>query len=254
MQPRQLDLEIGCRVPVDIALDDCHASDLVPRDAVRDYASVLSTHKSEGLVAATRSVRVDRREIEQIAVSQEVGICLEVRDDVPRAGRRTGVADCVEIENIITQAPGQRVLARAPGQCVVAAASTDRVATRRPLSVATAVAVGNGPRVHGALQGLDLQRRDLSIPGREVVQVIVEIAPGKTSSRHTHPGEEIVYVLEGSLEYRLEGKQPVILKAGDVLFIPAGAIHAARNVGSGRGAELATYIVEKDKPLLTEVE
>jgi quercetin dioxygenase-like cupin family protein len=75
-----------------------------------------------------------------------------------------------------------------------------------------------------------------------------------TSPRHTHPGEEIIYVLEGALEYQVEGKPPVTLKPGDVLFIPAGTIHAARNVGTGRGAELATYILEKGKPLLTVVD
>ena len=68
--------------------------------------------------------------------------------------------------------------------------------------------------------------------------------------KHWHPGEEIIYVLEGTLEYQVEGKPPVTLKTGDVLFIPAGTIHAAKNVGSGNGAELATYIVEKGKPLL----
>lgn len=100
----------------------------------------------------------------------------------------------------------------------------------------------------------DLQRHDLSIPGREVVQVIVELDPGVKSSRHTHPGEEIVYVLEGApLEYEVEGRPPVTLKPGDVLFIPAGTIHSAKNVGQRKGAELATYIVEKGKPLLTEV-
>jgi quercetin dioxygenase-like cupin family protein len=99
----------------------------------------------------------------------------------------------------------------------------------------------------------DLQRHDLSVPGREVVQVRVDIAPGVASPRHTHPGEEIIYVLEGTLEYAVEGTPPVTLKAGDVLFIPAGTIHAAKNVGSGNGAELATYVVEKGKPLLTLV-
>ena len=104
------------------------------------------------------------------------------------------------------------------------------------------------------IKRIDLQRHDLSVPGREVVQTIVELDPGVTSSRHTHPGEEIVYVLEGApLEYEVEGKPPVTLKPGDVLFIPAGKIHAAKNVGSRKGAELATYIVEKGKPLLTEV-
>jgi quercetin dioxygenase-like cupin family protein len=100
---------------------------------------------------------------------------------------------------------------------------------------------------------IDLQRHDLSAQGREVIQARVEIDPGVTSPRHTHPGEEIIYVLEGSLEYQVEGKPPVTLKAGDVLFIPAGTIHAAKNVGSGNAAELATYVVEKGKPLVTVV-
>jgi quercetin dioxygenase-like cupin family protein len=99
----------------------------------------------------------------------------------------------------------------------------------------------------------DLQRHDLSAPGREAVQVRVDLAPGVAFGKHTHPGEEIIYVLEGSLEYQIEDKPPVTLKAGDVLFIPAGTVHAARNVGSVTGSELATYIVEKGKPLLALV-
>ena len=97
---------------------------------------------------------------------------------------------------------------------------------------------------------IDLQRHDLSAPGREVIQTIVELEPGTTAPRHSHPGEEIIYVLEGTWEYTLDGRPPVTLKAGDVLFIPAGTIHSARNVGAGRAAELATYIVEKGSPLL----
>jgi quercetin dioxygenase-like cupin family protein len=96
----------------------------------------------------------------------------------------------------------------------------------------------------------DLLRHDLSVPGREIVQVRVDFAPGVTFGKHSHPGEEIAYVLEGSLEYQLEGKPPVTLKAGEALFIPAGTIHSAKNVGKGNGAELATYIVEKGKPLV----
>jgi quercetin dioxygenase-like cupin family protein len=97
----------------------------------------------------------------------------------------------------------------------------------------------------------DLQREDLSAPGREVIQVLVEFAPGVSFPRHSHPGEEIVYVVDGSLIYEVEGKPPVTLDAGDVLFIPAGAVHAVRNVGDSKGAELATYVVEKGKPLIT---
>jgi quercetin dioxygenase-like cupin family protein len=83
--------------------------------------------------------------------------------------------------------------------------------------------------------------------------VRVDFDSGYVSPKHTHPGEEIIYVLEGTLEYQVEGKPPVTLKPGDVLFIPAGTIHAAKNVGSGNGAELATYVVEKGKPLITLV-
>ncbi|MCP3382554.1 MULTISPECIES: cupin domain-containing protein [unclassified Bradyrhizobium] len=97
----------------------------------------------------------------------------------------------------------------------------------------------------------DLQRHDLSAPGREAVQVRVDLAPGVAFGRHSHPGEEIIYVLAGSIEYDLDGKPPVTLKTGDVLFIPAGTIHAAKNAGDVSASELATYIVEKDKPLLT---
>jgi quercetin dioxygenase-like cupin family protein len=106
---------------------------------------------------------------------------------------------------------------------------------------------------HGQTPGVtrtDLQKHDLSIPGREVVQVRVDIAPGVTAPRHSHPGEEIVYALEGVMEYRLDGKPPVTLKPGEVLFIPAGAIHEVKNAGTGPAAELATYVVEKGNPLL----
>jgi quercetin dioxygenase-like cupin family protein len=103
------------------------------------------------------------------------------------------------------------------------------------------------------LSRTDLQRHDLSIAGREVVQVRVDFPPGADMPRHRHPGEEIVYVLKGALEYQLDGKPPVPLKAGGVLFIPAGAVHAVRNVGADSASELSTYVVEKGKPLTTLV-
>jgi quercetin dioxygenase-like cupin family protein len=103
------------------------------------------------------------------------------------------------------------------------------------------------------IRRIDLQRHDLEVPGREVIQVRVEFDPGASFGEHWHPGEEIVYVLEGSLEYQVDGKPPTTLDAGDVLFIPARTIHAARNVGTTIGAELATYVVEKGKPLVVMV-
>jgi len=96
----------------------------------------------------------------------------------------------------------------------------------------------------------ELQRHDLSVSGYEVIQVRVDFEPGKAFGMHLHPGEEIINVLKGSLEYVIEGEQPVVLKAGDVLFIPAGKNHSAKNVGKKTASELATYIVQKGKPLV----
>jgi quercetin dioxygenase-like cupin family protein len=116
--------------------------------------------------------------------------------------------------------------------------------------------VASGLALHAAIaqqQGVkrtELQRYDLSVPGREVIQVRVDLDPGVTFPLHSHPGEEIIYVLEGVWEYQVEGKGAIRLKAGEVLFIPAGVNHGAKNVGSGKGSELATYIVEKGKPLV----
>ncbi|MGF6177616.1 cupin domain-containing protein [Ensifer sp. 4252] len=103
------------------------------------------------------------------------------------------------------------------------------------------------------IQRTDLVQHDLSILGRETVQARVDIEPGAISIKHSHPGEEVAYVLEGSLEYQLEGKAPVTLHAGEALFIPAGVAHVAKNVGSGKASELATYIVEKGTPLVVPV-
>jgi quercetin dioxygenase-like cupin family protein len=101
----------------------------------------------------------------------------------------------------------------------------------------------------GDIKRTHLMKEDLSVPGREVVQVRVDIPAGVTAGRHNHPGEELVYVIEGELEYRLDGRPPVIVKAGEVLFIPHGTHHEVKNVGTTSAAELATYIVEKGKPL-----
>lgn len=101
----------------------------------------------------------------------------------------------------------------------------------------------------GDIGRTNLMKEDLSIPGRQVVQVRVDFPPGVSAVRHSHPGEELVYVIEGELEYHLDGRAPVTLKAGDVLLIPYGTPHAVKNVGNGNAAELATYIVEKNQPL-----
>src|SRR5262245_10504567 len=83
----------------------------------------------------------------------------------------------------------------------------------------------------------DLQQHDLSVPGHEVIQARVDIGPEAPLVKHTHPGEEIIHVLEGSLEYQVEGQPTRMYNAGEALTVPAGVVHAVRNVGSGNAAE-----------------
>ena len=100
----------------------------------------------------------------------------------------------------------------------------------------------------------DLQQHDLTVPGREVIQNRVELGPEAPAIRHKHPGEEIIYVLEGSLEYQIDGRPAQTYSAGEALIVPAEAVHSVRNVGDGNAAELATYFVEKGKPFLVVVD
>ena len=130
---------------------------------------------------------------------------------------------------------------------------TTRIIALAVLIIGSALALHLALAQAPGITRTDLQRHDLSVPGREVVQVRVDFAPGVVAPAHKHPGEEIVYAIEGLLEYRLDGKPPVTLKPGEVLFIPAGTIHEVKNVGSGNAAELATYVVEKGKPLVVPV-
>jgi quercetin dioxygenase-like cupin family protein len=118
------------------------------------------------------------------------------------------------------------------------------------LAIGSALALHLASAQQPGVKRTELQRHDLSVPGREVVQVRVEVDSGVALPMHTHPGEEIVYILGGTWDYQIEGKGAMTLKPGDVAFVPAGVKHAAKNVGSGKGAAVATYVVEKGKPLV----
>ena len=98
-----------------------------------------------------------------------------------------------------------------------------------------------------------LQTQDLSIPEKVVVQALAEFSPGIAAGRHTHPGEEIGYVLEGQLEIKIDGKPSQIIQAGQTFFIPSGMVHDGINTNSGATKVLATYVVEKGKPVATPV-
>ena len=96
-----------------------------------------------------------------------------------------------------------------------------------------------------------LQQKDISIPGHEVISAIAEFDPHATPGPHTHFGEEIGYVLEGTFLVEQAGKPAVTLHAGGSFLIPAGVVHGATNTGSVKGRILVTYVVEKGKPLAT---
>ena len=96
-----------------------------------------------------------------------------------------------------------------------------------------------------------LQQSKMSIAGREAVTALVEFQPGATVGRHTHPGEEIGYVLEGTLVFEIEGKLDATLSTGQTFFIPKGTVHNATNKTSSRARVLANYVVESGKPLAT---
>ncbi|GLS29546.1 Cupin domain-containing protein [Mesorhizobium albiziae] len=97
----------------------------------------------------------------------------------------------------------------------------------------------------------NLQNHDLHNTEREVFQSEVSLEAGASFPRHSHPGEEFIYVLKGTWVYQFDGQPPITVKAGETLFIPYGAVHSAKNVGGETGIELATHVIEKGKPLLT---
>jgi quercetin dioxygenase-like cupin family protein len=118
-------------------------------------------------------------------------------------------------------------------------------------ALATSVGVLNAQQP--GFKRIEVQDRDLSIPGRHAVQAKAEFEPGGAVGRHTHPGEELSIVLEGALTLEVDGQPARVVKAGESFFIPAGVIHAGKNAGSGKAVVFATYIVEKGKPVATPV-
>ena len=117
------------------------------------------------------------------------------------------------------------------------------------LGLTAALLLGTTTRAQDGIKRTDIQTHDLSIPGREVVQQMVELQPGVVVAKHTHPGEEVSVVLEGELVLQVAGKPDVTLKAGQSFTVMAGIVHGVKNVGSTK--LLATYVVEKGKPLRT---
>ena len=113
------------------------------------------------------------------------------------------------------------------------------------LLLVAGIAIAQAPTIKRSI----LQRADVPEQGmREAVLGLAEIPAGGAAGRHSHNGPETGYVLEGSASLEIDGEAPRILKAGDSYFIPAGKIHDAKAHG-GTTKVLATYVVEKGKPL-----
>ena len=119
-------------------------------------------------------------------------------------------------------------------------------------SVLAVAALGAAGALMAQASGLTrtlVGRADVSVPGREAVVARVEVAPGAKAGRHTHPGDEISYVLEGEATLLIDGQPARIVKAGESFVIPAGIVHDAHNDGAAPIKLVGVYVVEKGKPL-----
>jgi quercetin dioxygenase-like cupin family protein len=98
-----------------------------------------------------------------------------------------------------------------------------------------------------------LQQQDLEgVAGKEIIMYHAEISPGGMAGRHTHPGPELAYVLEGTLIFELDGQPSVTLKAGESVHVPAQQIHNAKNGSTTAPVKVIVFMVgEKGQPLAT---
>jgi quercetin dioxygenase-like cupin family protein len=119
------------------------------------------------------------------------------------------------------------------------------------LLIGTALAITAGTLLAQAsgLTRTMVGRGDVSVPGREAVVARVEVAPGAKAGRHTHPGDEISYVIEGTAQLLIDGQPPRTVKAGESFIIPAGVVHDAHNDSDAPIKLVGVYVVEKGKPL-----
>lgn len=107
------------------------------------------------------------------------------------------------------------------------------------------------PKAPAGFKRTELQRHDLSTPNHETIQAKGEFDPGAVVPKHTHPGEEVGFILSGELTVEIEGKPAQTLKAGEAFFIPANTVHSGKNASKGKTVVISTYIVEKGQPLST---
>lgn len=103
------------------------------------------------------------------------------------------------------------------------------------------------------LKRTEVQHGSSSIAGRDIVQVLTEIPVGIASGWHLHPGEEIGYIVAGTVSMEIAGRSTLTLHAGDGFLIPPRTPHNATDLGPGTGIMLSTYLVEVGEPISTAV-
>jgi quercetin dioxygenase-like cupin family protein len=118
-------------------------------------------------------------------------------------------------------------------------------------AVALALVASGALAQNSGLTRTVVSRNDVSVPGREAVVARVEIAAGAHAGRHTHPGDEISYVMEGEAQLLIDGQPARTVKAGESFVVPAGVVHDAHNASGAPTKVLGVYVVEKGKPLAT---
>lgn len=116
--------------------------------------------------------------------------------------------------------------------------------------LAAGAAAGTGA---SAFKRTQVYRGDVAAPGREALVMQVELAAGGNAGRHTHPGDEISYVVDGEGELLVDGEPPRRLRAGDAFVVKAGQVHDARNDGAAPLRLIGVYVVEKGQPLAVPV-
>lgn len=105
--------------------------------------------------------------------------------------------------------------------------------------------------LRGRLKRTEIQHAASSIPGRDIVQVLTEIPDGVSSGWHHHPGEEVGYIVAGTVRMERRDADTQVLEAGSGFLIPPGVPHNATDLGPGTGRMLSTYIVRTGEAIAT---
>jgi quercetin dioxygenase-like cupin family protein len=130
------------------------------------------------------------------------------------------------------------------------------VIARLPVTIVVAILVGLAVLAVGAQQPAVerkvLLQQDVTIPGYQNVLVAVTIPAGGREGRHTHPGTAIVHVVDGVLTLDHDGRATTAYKAGETFYVEAGKVHEGINKGSAPVRAIASFVVEKGKPLTTQ--